>query len=104
MLVLLGILPVKVTIHKNCLNLFMNIISDKTSIEYQVAERQLAMKYPKEKNCYNCIRSLLEMYNMPSVFTLFHQEFSKSEWKRVLNNSINSYVEASWKAEVESKT
>lgn len=41
---------------------------------------------------------------MPSVFMLFYQGFSKSEWKRLLNNSINSYVEASWKAEVETKS
>ena len=103
MLALLGILPVEVTIHKNSLNLFMNIISDKTSTEYSVTERQFAMRDPKEKSWFNYIRSLLETYSMPSVFTLFHQEISKSERKRLLNNSINSYVEASWKAEVESK-
>ena len=85
---------------QNSQNLFMNIISDKTS----VAERQLAMKDPNENNWFNYIRSILETYNMPSVFTLFHQEVSKSEWKRLLNNSINSHVDASWKAEVESKS
>ena len=82
----------------------MNIISDKTSTEYQVAERQLAMKDPNWKSWFNYIRSFVETYNMPSVFTSFHQEISKSEWKRLLNNLINSYVEVSWKAEVESKT
>ena len=37
---LLGILPVEAVIDKNALNLFMNVISDKNSIEYQIAERQ----------------------------------------------------------------
>ena len=39
-LALLGIMPVEVAIHKHSLNLFMNIINDKSSVEYQIAERQ----------------------------------------------------------------
>ena len=35
---LVGILPVEAVIDKNALNLFMNVISDKNSIEYQIAE------------------------------------------------------------------
>ena len=46
---LLGILPVEAVIDKNALNLFMNVISDKNSIEYQIAKRQLAMKIAKRK-------------------------------------------------------
>ena len=66
-LALLGIRPVEVTIHKNSLNIFVNIISDKASTEYQIAERQLAMKDHNEKSWFNYIRSILETYNMPSV-------------------------------------
>ena len=41
---------------------------------------------------------------MPSVYTLLQQDISKSQWKKLLNSSINSFVEVSWKEEVENKT
>ena len=100
---LLGILPVEAVIDKNALNLFMNVISDKNSIEYQIAERQLAMKDSQEKSWFNYIKSILETYNMPSIYSLFDEQPSKSNWKKLLNQSVHSHVEALWKSEVESK-
>ena len=79
---LLGILPVEAVIDKNALNLFINVISDKNSIEYQIAERQLAMKDSQEKSWFNYIKSILETYNMPSIYSLFAEQPSKSKWKK----------------------
>ena len=76
-LALLGILPVRNTIHKNSLNLFMNTTRDKSSIEYQIAERQLALKDSDEKSWFNYIKSILDLYDMPSVYTLLQQDISK---------------------------
>ena len=101
-LALLGILPAEVTIHKNSLNLFMSIISDKASTEYQIAERQcLLWKIIMRKVG---LTALDLPWKRTICHQLFHQEISKSEWKRLLNISTNSYVEASWKAEAETKT
>ena len=86
---LLGILPVEAAIDKNALNLFMNVISDKNSIEYQIAERQLAMKDSREKSWFNYIQSILETYNMPSIYSLFDEQPSKSKWKKTFE-SISS--------------
>ena len=99
-LALLGIPPVAVAIHKNSLNLFMNIIKNKSSVEYQIAERQLAMKDIKEKNWFNYIRSTLELYNLPSAYTLLQLDITKLQWKKLLNSSIATFVENSWKTEV----
>ena len=79
---LLGILPVEAVINKNALNLFMNVISDKNSIEYQIAERQLAIKDSQEKSWFNYIKLILETYNMPSIYSLFDEQPSKSKWKK----------------------
>ena len=38
---LLGIPPIESVIHKSVLNLFMNILREKESVEYKAAERQL---------------------------------------------------------------
>ena len=102
-LALLGIPPVKVAIHKNSLNLFMNIIKNKSSVEYQIAERQLAMKDIKEKSWFNYIRSTLELYNLPSAYTLLQLDITKLQWKKLLNSSIATFVENSWKTEVATK-
>ena len=97
---LLGILPIEVVIHKNALNLFMNILHEKDTVEYEIAERQLAMKDNSEKSWFNYIKEILDLYSMPSIFSLFEQEFSKSEWKELMNQSINSSVEAVWKSKL----
>ena len=41
--------PIESAIHKSALNLFMNIVREKESVEYKIAERQLAMKNINEK-------------------------------------------------------
>ena len=79
----------------------MNMTRDKSSNEYKIAERQLAMKDSDEKSWFNYIKSIIDLYDMRSVYTLLQQDISKPQWKKLLNNSINSFVEASWKEEVE---
>ena len=64
-------------------------------MEYKIAERQLAMKNTNEKSWFNYIRTILEMYNMPSIFSLFEQQIPESEWKLFLNQSINAVAESS---------
>ena len=72
----------------------MNILREKVYVEYEIAERQLAWKDTNEKSWFNHIRGILDVYNMPSAFSLFDQEIAKPEWKVFLNQSINSIVEA----------
>ena len=52
----------------------MNIIHGKSSVEYQIAEKLLAMKDIGEKSWFNYIRAALELYNLPSAYTLLHQD------------------------------
>ena len=40
----LAVLPLECLIHKNALNLFMNIVRNRHFVEYEIAERQLVMK------------------------------------------------------------
>ena len=102
-LALLGILPLETVIHKNALNLFMNIARSKDCIEYEIAERQLVMKGDQEKRWFNFIKSVLDAYNLPSMFYLFDKQMSKTKWKHTLTNLVNSHIEASWRSEISSK-
>ena len=44
-------------------------------------------------------KDLLDIYGLPSVFELFENPPSKTERKELLNNSVNSVIEAEWKKE-----
>ena len=57
-LALLGILPLETIIHKSALSLFMNISRNKHFLEYEIAERQLAMKDSGDKSWFNLIRQI----------------------------------------------
>ena len=48
-LALLGILPIEVVLHKNLLNMYVNMIRNDNSIEYEIAHRQLVMIDPQQK-------------------------------------------------------
>ena len=62
------------------------------------------MKGGEEKSWFNLIKSVLSIYNLPSIYSLFDKQLSKLEWKRILNEVVNSHIEASWRAEIEQKT
>ena len=57
-----------------------------------------------KKSWFNYIRAILDLYSMPSIFSLFEQEFSKSERKELMNRSINSSAEVVWKSEIKSES
>ena len=85
-------LPLETIIHKNSLNLFSSIVRNKHFIEYEIDERQLVMKGCEEKSWFNYIKSILEKYKLPSVFSLFDQQISKSEWKEIMSNAVHSHI------------
>ena len=99
-LALLGMLPLKTVIHKNVLNLFMNIARLSDSVGFEIAKRQLAMKESHEKSWFNFIKELLDLYGFPSVFELFENPPPKLAWKHLLNFAI----EAEWKSDFEQKS
>ena len=70
-LALLGMLPLKTVIHKNVLNLFMNIARLSDSVEFEIAKRQLAMKESHEKSWFNYVKEVLDLYGLPSIFELY---------------------------------
>ena len=102
-LALLGILPLETIIHKNALNLFMSISRNTHFLEHEIAERQIAMKDFEDKNWFNLIRQILDNYDLPSIFYLFDQRFSKEEWKKILSSAVHGHIEAMWRAEVNEK-
>ena len=70
---------------------------------YEIAECQLVMKGCEETSWFNLIQSILVIYNLPSIFSLFNQQMSKVEWKRALNNAVYIHIEVKWWADLTEK-
>ena len=103
-LALLGILPLEVVLHKNALTTFVNMIRHKGTIESDIALRQIVMKNENDKSWFMFVRGILNLYKLPSIFQLISNTPSKSEWKRLLNNTVNQAIESSWDQDIKSKT
>ena len=74
----------------------MNVIRCKGSIENDLALRQIVMKDENDKSWFMFVRKILGLYNLPSIFQLFNNPPSKTEWKRIMNNAVNNTIEANW--------
>ena len=46
---------------------------------------------------------ILKQYGLPSIFQLFSNPPSKTEWKRLLDNAVNITTEAIWEQNIKSK-
>ena len=62
------------------------------------------MKKECEKSWFNYIKNRLDLYCLPYVFELFNAPPSKSEWKDLLNKSVNSVIEEKWRNVIEQKS
>ena len=62
------------------------------------------MKKECEKSWFNYTKNLLDLYSLPSVYELFNAPPLKSEWKDLLNKSVNSVIEDKWRNEIEQKS
>ena len=103
-LALLGILPVEALLHKNLLNMFVNMIRNENSIEYEIAQRQLVMRESPRESIFTHIQSISAHYGLPSVFELLNDPQAKEAWKCTLNHKIHDMVKASWKSDIECKS
>ena len=103
-LALLGILPVEALLHKNLLNMFVNMIRNENSIEYEIAQRQLVMRESPRESIFTHIQSITDQYGLPSVFELLNDPPAKEAWKCTLNHKIHDMVKASWKSDIECKS
>ena len=71
-LALLGSLPVEGILHKNLLSMLVNMIRNKDSIEYKIAQRQLMMRESAKESIFIHIQLILAQYGLPSIFELLN--------------------------------
>ena len=97
-------MQVEATLHKNILNMFVNMMRNENSIEYEIAQRQLIMRESPRESIFTHIQSILAQYGLPSVFELLNDPPAKEAWKCILNHKIHDMVKGSWKSDIECKS
>lgn len=101
---LLGVPPISAQIHKNTLNLFYGIIQNPGTVEYSVAERQLAIKALTDESFFSRARRLLLLYDLPNAYSLLASTPEKETWKNILSEAVNQHVTDNWKSEIQEKS
>ncbi|CAC5388171.1 unnamed protein product [Mytilus coruscus] len=101
---LLGEPPIKAEIHKRIFTTFGNIVRNYDSIEHQLAWRQLANNSNSSNSWFIMVKSLLEMYDLPSCYDLLQNPPGKSTWKNIVKSTVNRYWEQKLKLGAKTKS
>ena len=87
------------------LTFFVNILRrGAQSVEYQLIERQLAVKSSTSYSWVWYIQGLLNHYSLPSAFTLLKEQPGKISWKKMVKGTITRRWETELKLEAQEKS
>ena len=90
--ILSGAMPIETIIHKRILILYGSICRlDESSIEKQLARRQLTVKGVDSYSWYTEVRKILVKYDLPSCWDLLDNPMKKERWRRLVNKKVNGY-------------
>ena len=69
--ILLGAESVEQTIHKSIIGLYLRILQNENSAEYELAARQLAVKREDSNSWFSTVQEILTKYKLPSAYEIF---------------------------------
>ena len=101
---LLGAPPIEALIHIRTLTFFATILRREESIEYELIERQLAMKSPDSHSWVWYVHKLLKRYNLPSAFSLLKDQPQKDRWRQMVKAAVLGSWEKALKDEAAEKS
>ena len=81
-----------------------NILQDKTTIEFQIVERQHAMMKTNTQNYANVITNILRKYRLPELYNILQYIPTKANWKKEIKDKIQEYWEKQWIEEAKKRT
>ena len=85
-----GQLPLVADLHKRVLGTLGSVLRS-SSIEREIAERQILIKDHKSKSWFVYVNSILSQYSLPSTLDLLNSELTKASWKQTIDEHINTY-------------
>ena len=81
---LLGVEPIELVVDRLTLTFLGNILQDKTTIEFQIVERQHAMMKTNTQNYANVITNILRKYRLPELYNILQDIPTKQTGKKRL--------------------
>ncbi|CAG2187364.1 unnamed protein product [Mytilus edulis] len=90
-LLLLGWIPIEAAVHKRMLCTFRNIVANKNPVEYNIANRQLAIKNKDSKSWFIRIVVLADKYELPSPHELLVNPPCKYKWNKLVSKVVNFF-------------
>lgn len=102
--ILSGVMPIEASIDRRLLSMFVGLLKQPESLEYQLIRRQLAVKEGDSYSWVVRVRRLLQKYSLPSAFELWENPPSKENWKRALMDAFNAFFHEKWTAEAKQKS
>ena len=88
---LMGCLPAEAMLDINTLNFFGRIITDPSSILYQVCCRQLATKSLSSNSWFIAVTKLAYKYGLPSPHILILAPMKVSSWKKLVKKKVTAF-------------
>ncbi|VDI42783.1 Hypothetical predicted protein [Mytilus galloprovincialis] len=85
-----GVIPLQGIIHKAALNIYNKICGMESSVEKDLAERQLSISGFNSKNWFSKIRCLLAQYNLQSAHELIQNPVSRYKWKASVKKAVDN--------------
>lgn len=90
---MLGKPPIQAEIHRRIFTIFGSITRNYESVENQLAWRQLSVKTNSSHSWFIMVKSLLERYNLPSIYDLLRNPPGKFTWKDQVKRAVFSHWE-----------
>ena len=90
--ILSGLIPLEGVVHIRALNLFGNICNlPDTSIEKQLACRQISIKPLDSHSWFSYLQILLIKYDLPDAYELLQYPPKKEQWKTLVSRTVYGY-------------
>ena len=97
--VLSGLLAIEAQIDKKILTLFNNICrQEDSSVEKQIAWRQLTVKTLKSNSWFIAVKKILWKYKLEDISFYLENPITKLKWKNEINKIVNEF----WNEEINS--
>ena len=85
---LLGIRPMQQELDLRKLTLLGNVLSNRDTLEYQIAQRQLAVKSLDSKSWFSSCNRLLYKYMLPNLYTVDQTFECMEKWKSEISGAL----------------
>lgn len=101
---LMGLLPVQYIVEARALNLLVSIITDRESLEFKIATRQIGTKDYSSNSWFIYVQVLLRKYDLDTVHQLLQTTPSRTAWKDRVKQATRQHWSSFCQEEVKIKS